>query len=208
MVFGNFTECYVDCYQVTEEKTVKPSIDQMTELFEQIKSGRVTGDKFQSFIQNPDSYNANIGRFGSVYMLKVNYDLKIDELIMANKFDWKTDAIHSSVFPCKRGGVRLVKVELYEFDNAVTGKEALEHIGTEGYKVEDVHVLLTFGKHFPIEQLRRPTLALGSLHRDGDKNVEAPGLNGGDFGQRHLSLCNLKYKFYPNWRFLVSRKES
>lgn len=181
---------------------------QTQEFYEQVKRGRITGENYQRFVDNPDRYNENLGRFGRIYILEVNYDLDVNRLVQANKFAWKNDDVNSSNFPTKRKGVCVVKAELYEFDATVTGTEAIKKIDDDGYQCEDPHTLLTFGKQFPIEQLRRPIAGLGVHWARPRGSVCAPYLYYCGHGRRALYLCSVADSFDPYWRFLVSpRKE-
>ncbi len=183
---------------------MRATIEQMFELSDQIRNGRIGGEVLQRLLENPDRYNDKLGRFGRRFDLKVNYDLWVDRLVAANRFDWKNDNVSSAHFPAERKGVREVTVDLYEFDRTVTGEEAAAQIAADGYINEDVSSLLTFGKEYPIEQLRRPIVAFGSRWQDSsDWNV---AYLDGDGDRRDLSLGSLRDDFGPDCRFLVSSK--
>lgn len=183
---------------------MRATIEQLFELNDGIRNGRISGEALQRLIENPDRYNDKLGRFGRRYDLMVNYDLGADRLVATNRFNWKNDDVSSAHFPVERKGVREATVELYEFDRTVTGEEAMAQIEADGYINEDLPTLLTFGKEYPIEQLRRPIVALGSRWQgSGDWNVAYLGRHG---DERGLSLHSLRYDFNPRYRFLVSSK--
>lgn len=184
---------------------MRVTIEQMFELNDQVRNGRISSEVFQRLLENPNRYDDKLGRFGRRYDIKVNYDLGVDRLVVANNFNWKNDAIISAHFPVERKGVRDVAVEFYEFDHTVTGDEAVAQIEADGYINEDLSALLTFGKDHPIEQLRRPIVALGSRWQasDGDWGVACLGRDG---DERALDLRLFHYDFGPDYRFLVSSK--
>lgn len=184
---------------------MRATIEQMFELSEGLRTGRISGEAIQRLIENPDRYNDKLGRFGRQFDFKVNYDLGVDRLVAANKFNWKNDNVSSTNFLVERKGVREATVELYEFDRIVTGEEAAEQIEANGFVNEDVLTLLTFGKEFPLEQLRRPIVALGSRWQDSGGGWGVACLGRGGDG-RDLDLDWLHDDFYPDDRFLVSRK--
>lgn len=187
---------------------MRVTIEQLHELHEQIRTGRVDGDILQRFIENPLRFANDLGRFGRKYGLVVNYDHDVDRLVHDNRFTGYVNGDVNTVhFPEERRGIREVTVEYYEFEETVTGREAARRIEEDGYVNEDVHALLTFGKEHPIEQLRRPIAALGSRWRDGG-NVYAPFLVDVGGVKCGLRLCSLDDEFTPYYRFLVSRKSA
>ncbi|HBV58050.1 MAG TPA: hypothetical protein DEB73_02190 [Candidatus Magasanikbacteria bacterium] len=179
----------------------------MFELNDQVRNGRISGEVIQRLMENPDRYDDKLGRFGRRYDIMVNYDLGVDRLVAANKFNWKNNDVTSAHFPVERKGVREVVVEFYEFDRVVTGEEAAAQIEADGFVNEDVPTLLTFGKEHPIEQLRRPIVALGSrwLGSGGRWDVAFLDRLG---GRRVLNLNWLHFDFYPDYRFLVFSKSA
>lgn len=145
-----------------------------------------------------------MGRFGRLYDLKVNYNLGVDRLVEISQFGYKNERITSAHFPVERKGVRDAVVEFYEFDYTVTGEEAAA-IEAEGYVNEDVSTLLAFGLKYPLQQLRRPIVVLGSRWQDADDIWNGVGLYTIN-DERGLYLFRPSYKFRPLYRFLVSRK--
>lgn len=60
---------------------MKPTPEQYEHFFRLQAEGRVTSRLFQRFLENPNRYNDQVGRFGQVYPVSVNRDLGLSGLI-------------------------------------------------------------------------------------------------------------------------------
>ncbi|OGH80966.1 MAG: hypothetical protein A3I29_03680 [Candidatus Magasanikbacteria bacterium RIFCSPLOWO2_02_FULL_44_11] len=182
-----------------------PTIEQVGKFFDELRSARVTRENLQLFLENPDRYNREIGRFGRIYSVTVNRDLWYKGLIKAAKFSQQNNDITAERFPIEGTGIREVAAELYEFDEVVTGEEAAKRIEGDGYQLEDFATLLAFAEAYPKEQLKRPVVQLKSRWRDGGGFIRMPGLYCGRRAERVLDLGWLSFGFVPGNQFLVSR---
>lgn len=191
---------------------MRATIEQVFELNDGLRSGRISREALQRLIENPDRYN-DLGRFGRRFDIQVNYDLGIDRLVAENKFASpycvglnEEDQRALECLPKSHRGIRTVTVEFYEFDSPVTRAEAAAQIEADGYDNEDMPTLLTFGKEYPLEQCRRPIVALGA-HWRGRADVWCTAfLKADDVSTRTLSWAPNGYRYNLTYRFLVSRK--
>lgn len=183
------------------------TLDQYLEIGAQIRAGRVDRNTLQRFIEAPDRYREDVGRFGRMWPVTIDGNLNAGKLIDLGKYGWKNPDATAEHFPYVRKGQTNVTLELYEFDDTVTGSEAEQKIDADGYQLEESDALLTFGIKYPIEQRRRPVVCIGKnsrwQHRDGLVCVLCLGL---DHSGRDLNLYRFEEQFNPRCQFLVSRK--
>lgn len=184
---------------------MRVTIEQLHKLHDEIRAGRVNCANFQSFLENPNRFCGDLGRWGQYYPVEIDYSRDVDNLVKANRFDWKNGDVNTKNFPFQHKGKNAVKLELASFDETVTGEEAAKRLQADGYTLEDIGALLTFGLKYPDEQRKRPIVALGSRWQDRVGDVRVPCLAGVG-SARSLHLYRFVSVFGPGCRFLVSRK--
>lgn len=159
------------------------------------------------FIKNPYSYRRDVGRFGKVYPLSVVYgEGTLVGLLDAAKL-YRTNPLivrESRNFQFDYVGFRVIKVELFEFEERVPMNEVNSRVEAEGYVSEDLGALLAFSAQYPVEQRRRPvgTTRRRFLMPGGRYGI--PFLYGTNHG-RTLELVTHRW-FEPTYRLLVSKK--
>ena len=176
------------------------------ELSAQAKAGRLTREHFDWLMENPDRFDRNLGRFGRIHQIEVNYDLGLPGLIKAAKQNDVAPDFNPTNFPLEGKGVRTVRLELYEFDRTVTGHEGWAIIDADGYQVEGPAELCAFIALNRMAQLRRPIVAWKARWRNPRGEVYAPcAQQDGDEGPC-LGFALFELNFDPSWCVLVSRK--
>lgn len=183
------------------------TLEQYLELGAQIRSGRVDRNVLQRFIEAPDSYRDDIGRWGRIWPVTIDGNIDSDKLIERGNYGWKDGSATGKNFPYVRKGKTNVNLELAEFDDTVTGPEAEKWLDENGYKLEDSDAGLTFGAKYPVEQRRRPVIVAGKDSRWQDPHGDLYVLClGNDDSHRGLDVYRFERKFSPYYQFLVSRK--
>lgn len=191
---------------------MKPTFEQNEEFYRQVAAGRINRENYQRFVDNPDRYDTNLGRFGRIHETVVNYHLSLPGLIDAARQDFVSDDLTVDNFHIEGKGVRKVGLELYEFDRTVTGPEGVEIIEADGYQLEGPAELCAFIAVNRIAQLRRPIVAWKVRWQTSDQkknlydDVVVPYANQCNGGGRVLYLTNFKGNFLQRWQVLVSRK--
>ncbi len=182
-------------------------IEQLFKLDDEIRAGRIDRAILHQFLERPQAFNHNVGRWGRIWPVTIDGNLSVEKHIDLGNYGWKNPEATADHFPYLRSGHTKVNVELAEFDDTVTGPEAEEWLDNNGYKLEDSDALLNFGSDYPIEQRRRPIVCIGKNSR-----WLGPGrlryvlcLDNGLLG-RGLCMCSFGNRFALCCRFLVSPK--
>ncbi len=139
------------------------------------------------------------------FPVTVDYNLTIEEMVAAGKYDWSNSAISSKHFPSGGKGTSQVQIELVHFNRTMESDEVLRELDKQGLRPATLPELLAFGATYPEKQREFPVVALGSVWRslDGDRNVAY--LCGGDSG-RGLHLDWLGVGWRADYRFAAVRK--
>lgn len=177
----------------------KITVEQLSELHEQNKAGRVTRENLQAFLRNPDSVN------GLGFTVTVDYSKPLPEMIATGRYDWTNSDITSGHFPAKGSGVAELKLELVHLGKAASTDEVLRYLDEQGYRPATLPELLAFGAKFPEEQRKYPVVALASVWRRSDGSRDVPYLYRDDAG-RNLSLHWSGDGWDGGYRFLAVRK--
>ena len=178
----------------------KPSFEQTEEFYRQVATGRINDKNYQKFLENPDSVLGH-----QIYEVLVDCRKSLAKMIEQCKLDWVNDDITAEHFPIQGKGRKRVKLELYRFDETVTGEEAPKRLDEAGYRAAAIEELLAFGKKFPDKQREFPIVALASSWRGSDGDLDVPYLD--EFADgRDLYLRWLEGDFGPRYRFLVVGK--
>lgn len=181
------------------------TLDQVHKFHDEIRAGRITRDSLQLFLENPNRFREDLGRWGQYYGVEVDNGLTLEQMVAAAKFDGYVNQDYKN-FKLTHKGKRVVSnLELASFDETVTGLVAAKRLEADGYVLEDIGALLAFAVKYPNEQRKRPIVALGSPWQDRGVGVLVPYLCFGG-SARGLRLGWLGHDFHPDCLFLVSRK--
>ncbi len=140
----------------------------------------------------------------------VDYNLTLEQMIAAGKFDWLNNDINSNQFPVKGEGLVNYEVRLFEFNEVISSQDAEKRIEeadpANPWEPARIEHLLAFGTKYPEEQRKHPILALGSVGNAsffGKRNV--PYLYRRVTG-RSLHLDWWSNEWHPFYCFLAVRK--
>ena len=116
---------------------------------------------------------------GSTYPVTVNYNLSLEEIIAAGRYDWKNGDITVKHFPMKGEGITDVDIRLVHFDRVMdSSDEVIRKLDKMDLRPASIEELLAFGAKYPDVQRHFPIVALGSVWRLLDGGQGVPSLHG------------------------------
>jgi hypothetical protein len=141
------------------------------------------------------------------YVISVNYDISIEELIKRGKYDWSDKIITNKNFLTKRSGKSDIAIELVHFNRKMFSSEiVLSELDKIGLRPAEACELLTFGEKYPDLQLNFPIVALGFGSEENAYPLFVISLAGrGDVDRIAFVRLFLTY-WGPQWRFAAVRK--
>jgi len=139
------------------------------------------------------------------FYFTVNYDLSVEDMVRAGKYDYAAPAITSDHFRITRRGKSEIEAKIVPFDR-------LSELEKQGYRPADIAELLAFGASFPRPQQKDTIIALDSVWIM-DSDYSDPGwvayLAGNHEGLRTVGLCRLLGDWSKYWsQFLAVRVRS
>ena len=178
----------------------QPTAAQFKELFAQIEAGRITRGRFQEFLrgQTPP--------FPS-YAVDVDYNLTVEQLVQAGKYDRANDDISDPHFPMNKKGVEPAEIFIISVVRRMSTEAISNMIGNLAIPLRHANVKeeLALGAQHPDLQREGPIVALGSTWRGPSGDVGVPCLvtHG---SHRFLNLTWFGGAWAPIWRFDAVRK--
>jgi hypothetical protein len=157
------------------------TIEQVHKLHDEIRSGRITRESLQAFLENPSGANGNL------FTVTIDYSRTLDEMIAAGRYDWKSSDITATHFPIDGSGTVEAKVSLVRIGRYATTREVEKHLDGLGLKSARIEHLLAFGKRYPDKQRECQIVALGSAWEYHPGYCVGPFLVG-DAESRHLNV--------------------
>lgn len=142
---------------------------------------------------------------GSIFHIRVNYNLRLEVAIKAGNYDWENDYIDDNNFPPKRSGSAKLDIRLIHFNKDMSSEDVLKELDKMGLRPIELPELLAFGVAYPDEQRKYPVVALGSFLRDGGIDGDVACLSG-DAGERALGLDFFDGGWYADCRFAAVSK--
>jgi len=176
----------------------EPASAQLKELFAQIEVGRVTKERLQEFLRDQDL------AFPS-YIVSVNYDLMVEQLVEAGKYDGANDNITGQHFPLNKRGKEQVEIFLMPIRETLDTKIVIANIIAFNLGRPNVKQGLSLGVHYPDLQLEGPIAILCEPWRRPHGFVFVPYLDR-DGGDRNLNLAWFEGDWDPDWRFAAVRR--
>jgi hypothetical protein len=101
------------------------------------------------------------------FRVTVNYDLSVEEMIRAGKYDRASSEINSQNFPAEKKGVSDLLIHLVRFDGFMESEEVLRELDKQGLRPATLPELLALGAQHPYLQRRFPIVALGLVWHGG-----------------------------------------
>jgi len=136
------------------------------------------------------------------FTLRVNYDLTVEELVPAGKYDDSNPSVISQNFPSSRTGIVELECAYFYFNCVMKLAKVHPVLGNRGYRRSELKELLTVGIDRPYDQRQFPIIDTGSVW-DGD----CPSLDGASWCRR-LILFAVARGCPERCRFLAVRESS
>jgi hypothetical protein len=140
-----------------------------------------------------------------VYTVTVNYDLSLEEMIAAGRYDWKHYDITAERFPLQGEGQVEVEITLVHIGRDMSTDNVLKELDARGLRSAKIEELLALGADQPELQRKFPIIALGSVWcgLGGGRNVV-------DIATDYAGRC-LRVRWYESdwagiYRFVTVRK--
>lgn len=192
------------------------SVHQQHEFLAKLEAAGLTGDLSQKVIESRGNALAknvvNLIRGPQIdfpsYSVTVNYDLTVEQLIKAGKYDWVNDDVTSGHFPLNLAGTKKKEIVLLPIDSRMSTEAVLGLINqfSKGkYRRPNIKEGLALGAQYPDLQREGPIAILCEPWRGSGGGVYVPGL-GGSEGSRYLSLHWWSDVWPSCWRFAAVRK--
>ncbi|MFZ3213094.1 MAG: hypothetical protein WA188_16445 [Terriglobales bacterium] len=139
------------------------------------------------------------------FPVAVNYDLSVEEAILAGDYQAVHKDITSKNFPSTRKGQAELEIMLVRFDDRMTSEGVVSKLDEEGLRAAELPEFLAFGAKYPDVQRKFSVVGLGSVWQDrkGFRNV--PCLYTASEG-RYLDLHWWDDGWYSYSRFAAMRK--
>ena len=172
----------------------------------QVAPGGPIDSSIDSINRSLDSIDKSLDEIQGTYDVTVNYDLTVEQLIQAGKYDWVNDDITYSHFPStEEGGKAQVVIFLVNFNHAISSEDAIGKMYVQGLRPATLKELLALGAAYPNLQRGHPIVALGSTWRFPGGKLRVPYLSGVG-SPRGLGLIWSTDGWLPDWYFAAVRK--
>lgn len=145
-----------------------------------------------------------------ILRVTVNYDLSLEEMIAAGKYDWQNNNINIINFPPPAGGwgsgLVNLDVELACFNRFTEPEEVLYKFDLYDRRPGVLPELLAVGAEYPQKQIEFPIVQIGSvwpdLQRGGKRGVYLRRGN----KERGLAFIWLEHGFPGYYRIIAVKK--
>lgn len=161
------------------------------------------------FLRQEPCWQDPLAELGDTVIIEVNYDLSLEEMIVAGHYDWKNGNINGEHFPIKGGkGIVRFEARYFHFDRDISSEAAdkaiIEEDSANPWESSKIEHTLSYGAKYPEEQRKFPIVGLGSSAEVyGHRRV--PSLDGRGSG-RGLRLGWWVGDWGRDCRFLAVRK--
>jgi len=166
----------------------------------------ITGDQARFSNESRKFIQEFVDTNMSTYSITVNYDLTVEQMVIAGNYDHVSPSITQENFPIKGEGQQEKKVTLFHFNRGIFPKEVIEEMSKLEYQPAEPEDVLTLGIQHRDIQRQFPILALGSPwqhphHRKG----YVIRLEGGQT-IRSINLRLFDFKSNPHYHFAAVHK--
>jgi hypothetical protein len=146
------------------------------------------------------------------YVVTVDYDCSLEEMINAGKYDWVSDDITQEHFShYQQQGIVEITLELIHFNRELSSIAVDRQFKELGFRSAILQELLSLGKNYPEIQRKFPIAALGSMWAIQDHRPSVPSRSSvpylsGNGKSRGFGLSWDERVWYQDFRFLGVRK--
>lgn len=193
----------------------KTTLSQGQQILNLVAQSGIERDRFQALLES-GRFSVLLREFmeedgseptGDTYMVTIDYDMPLADMIEVGSYDWVNDDITAKPFPPNKR--ESCKVELYvlHFGRDMTTKEVLAELDKRDLRFAELPELLALGAAHPDLQRKFPLVALGSEWRRRDGDVGVPSLCGyGDVRRLFLYWSGPQDGWDDLCRFVAVRK--
>ena len=136
--------------------------------------------------------------------MTVDYNITLEQMITAGKYEWTNDNITDKLFPLSGTGRMTFQPKLFQFNRDISSEDAIREMEKDGFRPAKIEELLTYSAILPEEQRNYPTVALGSVAElDGRRRVPCLIRSA---SERNLYLFWWNHDWSGYFRFLGVRK--
>ena len=140
----------------------------------------------------------------AVHPLTIDYNLSIEQMVEAGRFDGPVPDITSASFPHRRNGVVTMEAVMVGFDRKLLSSAARSELCTLGLRPPIMAELLSFGTQYPELQRQFTIVGLG-LASSGQYEGYVGWLDG-DSTSRNIGMCWQGRDWDTSHRFLGVRE--
>jgi len=140
------------------------------------------------------------------YSITVNYDLTIEQMVVAGNYDSVSTSITQEHFPIQGEGRQEKEVTLFHFNRWIFSEEVIREMSKLGYQPAEPEDIFAFGIQHRNIQRQFPVLALGSPWQHSHHRKGYVVRLEGDHTIRSLNLRLFNLKSSPHYRFAAVHK--
>lgn len=127
-----------------------PTVEQLTELHAQIKSGRVTREGLQAYLRDPRKVEV-LHPLHSKKTVTIDYSRSLGEMTSDGHYGKVDSDLTYEHFPIKGTGKKTVELKVFVSNHDTCSEHAVEHIRCVGFKPAGIEHLLAFNDPFWFE---------------------------------------------------------
>lgn len=137
------------------------------------------------------------------YPVIVDYDMSLEEMVEAGKYDWGNRSINKVNFPFYGSGKAKVNIKLVCFGRDMQYSEVLLGLDSLSLKPGNLPELLALGAKYPALQLDFPIVQVGTIWQNIDRSGRRGIYLRRGNKERGLSAIWLEHGFLKWYRFIA-----
>lgn len=140
------------------------------------------------------------------YNIVVDYNMSLEEMVDAGKYDWGNKSISTANFPFQGSGKVNLELQLVCFGKDTQYEEVLKGLDSLGLRPGNLPELLSLGAAYPHLQLEYPIVQLGTIWQNVDRSGRRGLYLRRGNKERGLSAIWLEHGFLRWYRFIAVNK--
>jgi hypothetical protein len=132
------------------------------------------------------------------FTISVNYDLSLEEMIRAGKYNRIDTSIKEKVAPLKKTGTIETELNLIRFGSNMSNAKIFKMFEKYNLRPANIHELLAFGAKYPNKQKIRPIVAIGLIWHISLGNIILTSS-----GRFQILSTLISTKFVTKWPYYV-----
>lgn len=140
------------------------------------------------------------------YKICVDYDMSLEDMVIAGKYDWGNRSINIINFPYKGKGKSEIELKLVCFGKDTQYEEVVAGLESLGLRPGTLPELLALGAAYPDLQLEFPIVQVGTIWQNIDRSGRRGIYLRRGNKERGLSAIWLEHGFLKWYRFIGVEK--